>query len=60
MRGFIRQPFMGAPTGMKPRERRDLIMMASEYRTTRKIALWVTVSVFALAALTVAAAVLLS
>ena len=34
-------------------------MLASEYRTTRKIALWVTVSVFALAALTVAAAILL-
>ena len=35
-------------------------MIASEHRTTRKIALWITASVFTLASLTVAVAVLLS
>ena len=35
-------------------------MLASEYRTTRKIALWITATVFALATLTAAAVVLLS
>ena len=36
------------------------MVMSTEYRMTRKIALWVTVSVCALAALTVATALLLS